>query len=175
MSRTGLLKDAHFWGALAIILLTVFLSIAAYAHWIQVSFRVGTYLFAHWLSWTGTLYIAFVTPVNFIMRRRHTRRINALRNIHIYGNLLAFMLISIHFFQQLGRPSQFYPELGTGLTLYLIALVLVGTGFAQRFQLFPRLGKYGGERTRALVCSAKMGIGQDGDSCPVEQLAPEVL
>jgi|GEM_PF-464186 len=150
MLSSNRLRDMNLWGALGIVLLTVYLSVATYLHWIQVTFRVGPYFFAHWLAWIGTLYIAFVTPVNYIMRRRNIKRVKVLRNIHMYGNLFAFILISIHFFQQVGRPPQFYPELGTGLTLYLVVLVLVATGFVQRFQISPRLGKYGGETASAL-------------------------
>lgn len=55
--------------------------------------------------------------------------------IHIFGNLFSFMFISMHFFQQITRPPQFYPDLGTGVALYLVMLILVSTGFLHRFQL----------------------------------------
>ena len=35
------------------------------------------------------------------------------------------MLISIHYAQQVGRPAAFYPDLGTGLALYIVMVTLV--------------------------------------------------
>jgi hypothetical protein len=51
------------------------------------------------------------------------------------------MLISIHFASQISRPAQFYPDLGTGLTLYTFLVILVTTGFLQRFALITRYRK----------------------------------
>ena len=57
----------------------------------------------------------------------------------MFGNLLAFMLISLHFASQISRPASSYPELGTGIVLYIAMVLLVGTGFLQRFQLIPSI------------------------------------
>jgi hypothetical protein len=51
------------------------------------------------------------------------------------------MLISIHYAGQIGRPSQFYPEFGEGIALYITMLLLVTTGFIHRFQIIPRKAK----------------------------------
>jgi hypothetical protein len=53
--------------------------------------------------------------------------------------MLAFLLISIHFTGQINRPAEFYPDLGTGLILYIVILLLVATGFTHRFRLIPRI------------------------------------
>lgn len=45
------------------------------------------------------------------------------------------MFISMHFFQQISRPPQFYPDLGTGVALFVVILILVTSGFLHRFQL----------------------------------------
>jgi hypothetical protein len=63
----------------------------------------------------------------------------ALLRIHVYGNLLAFLLISIHFASQIARPAEFFPDLGTGLALYVVMLLLTTTGFLQRFRIMPGL------------------------------------
>jgi DMSO/TMAO reductase YedYZ heme-binding membrane subunit len=55
--------------------------------------------------------------------------------------MLSFLLISIHFWGQLGRPAQFYPDLGTGIVLYIVMVLLVWTGFSERFQILPKLGR----------------------------------
>jgi hypothetical protein len=49
-------------------------------------------------------------------------------SIHMVGNALAFLLVSIHFTQQVTRSPSNYPELGTGILLYATTLLLVATG-----------------------------------------------
>lgn len=51
----------------------------------------------------------------------------------MYGNLIAIALITVHFSQQLSRPAEFYPDLGTGIALYVTLVVLVVTGILMRF------------------------------------------
>jgi len=65
-----------------------------------------------------------------------------LLGIHIFGDLLAFLLISIHFASQITRPAQFYPDLGTGIALYFFMITIVPTGFLQRFNFMNRFRKY---------------------------------
>ena len=50
------------------------------------------------------------------------------------GNLLAFMLVSLHFFQMTPR--------GTGEALFIASSVLIVTGFISRFQILKTIGKY---------------------------------
>jgi hypothetical protein len=38
---------------------------------------------------------------------------------HVFGNLLFFALISMHFAAQVGRPAANFPELGTGLAMFM--------------------------------------------------------
>ena len=134
-----LYRDLHFWLAFMIILVTVYLMVATYLDWFQLNFFVGSFRFPHWLVWIGTLYIAFFTPAYYVLKRRYPKRLKALVKIHVFGNLFAFLLISVHFAQQIGRPPQFFPDLGTGLALYLVMLVLTATGFFHRFQMVRSL------------------------------------
>ncbi len=136
------LKDAGFWLALITILVTVCLSVGTYLRWLPLSFRIGELFFAHWLGIIGFLFIGIYTPTYYALKRRYSKRIKNLVGIHVFGNLLSFMLISIHTAQQLGRPPQFYPDLGTGLAVYIITLILVATGFVHRYGLLASLGKY---------------------------------
>jgi hypothetical protein len=128
------------------ILLTVCLMIATYLRWFQLNFFIGRFRFTHWLVWIGTLYIVFVTPAYYVLKRRYTGRVSALVKVHMFGNLFSFMLISIHFAQQIGRPAQFYPDLGTGLALYIVMFILVITGFFHRFRIVksirPHLNRF---------------------------------
>lgn len=60
----------------------------------------------------------------------------------MFGNLTSFMYISIHFAQQMGRPPDFFPDLGTGLALYIVVSILIATGILHRFELAKSLGRY---------------------------------
>ena len=142
MERPKILKDLNFLIALTIILVTTILSIATFYRWFQLRFQVGPFSFTHWLGWIGALFIAFYTPIYYVLKRRNPKRIKTLIKIHVFGNLLAVMLISIHYAQQMGRPAQFYPELGTGLTLYIVMFILVATSFLHRFGMLEKLGRY---------------------------------
>lgn len=133
------MKNKRFWIALSIILLTIFLTIADYLRWIHFSYFVGPFRAGHWFVWIGTLYIAFVVPIIALMKKYYPSKYGTLFTIHVFGNLLAFLLVSIHFAQQLSRPAAFYPQLGTGLALYAIMALLVATGFTHRFQLIPQI------------------------------------
>jgi len=136
---TKILKSLEFWAALSIIIATVCLMVANNFGWIHFGFFVGPFRANHWFVWMGTLYIAFTVPIISILKRRYLNKFLALFRVHVFGNLLAFLLISLHFAGQINRPAEFYPDLGTGLALYIIMLLLVATGFTHRFQLIPRI------------------------------------
>jgi hypothetical protein len=134
-----ILKNLEFWAALSIIIATVCLMAADNLGWINFGFFVGPFRANHWFVWIGTLYIAFTVPIISMLKKRYLSKFLALFRVHVFGNLLAFLLISLHFAGQINRPAEFYPDLGTGLALYIIMLLLVATGFTHRFQLIPRI------------------------------------
>ncbi|MFB0514596.1 MAG: hypothetical protein ACETVQ_03365 [Candidatus Bathyarchaeia archaeon] len=136
------LRDLYFWSALLILLATVYFFLASYYRWLNFRFTIGGEPFHHWLGWIGTLFIAFFTPAYYILKRRNPKRVRMLIGIHVLGNLLAFLSISVHFAHQLGRPPQFFPKLGTGVTLVAAVILLVSTGFFQRFLIGRRLRRY---------------------------------
>jgi hypothetical protein len=142
MERPKVIKDLNLWAAIAIILITAYLSIATFLRWFNLRFQVGPFSFTHWLGWIGALFIAVYTPIYYVLKRRKPRLVKSLVKLHVFGNLLAAMLISIHYAQQMGRPAQFYPELGTGLALYIVIFILVATGFLHRFRILDKLGRY---------------------------------
>ena len=131
-------RSGQFYIALLLVLVIIVLSIGNYLRWWDLHFYVGPFYFHHWLSWIGTGYIAIFTPIYSIMKRSSPSRFGTLLKIHVFGNLVAFLFISIHFTQQMSRPAQFAPTLGTGLTLYIIVAIMVVTGLMQRFQLVGR-------------------------------------
>jgi hypothetical protein len=146
-------KDLNFWSALMIILVAIFLLVAVYFDWLGVSFFVGPLRFGHWLGVLGTIFIAIFTPAYYILKRRYPKRLKTMLNLHIFGNLFSFILISIHFAQQMSRPPQFYPDLGTGVISYIAVLILVSTGFLHRFKLLEGRRIYPPHRNRFLHLS----------------------
>ena len=82
----------------------------------------------HWIGWIGTLYIAFATPIYPIIKRKYFHLLEKTLSIHVTGNLLAVLLVSIHFAHQVTRPLSSYPDLGTGIVLYVAMIMLSATG-----------------------------------------------
>ena len=119
--------------AIVIVLIAASFSAGVYMHWIRMSVIMGQFRFSHWLTIIGTTYIAVATPVFVVLKRFYPQRISGLFRFHIFGNLLFFALISIHFANQMGRPAANFPELGTGLALYIALTLQVASGFTQRF------------------------------------------
>jgi hypothetical protein len=132
-------KSIEFWGALSIIIAAVCLIFLDNIDWIHFGYFIGPFRANHWFVWIGTLYIAFVVPVIAILKKRLPSRYMTLFRVHVFGNLLAFVLVSLHFAGQIDRPPTAYPQLGTGLALYIIMILLVATGFTHRFQLIPQI------------------------------------
>jgi hypothetical protein len=129
------LRNPYFWAAGVILLVTVYLSFGTYVGWFQLGFFVGPYRLNHWTSWIGFLFVALYASLYHLLKQRYPKRAKALLGIHVIGNLTSFMVISIHFASQLGRPAQFYPDLGTGIILYAMVTIMVATGIPQRFQI----------------------------------------
>lgn len=127
------LKKLEFFFAVLLIVLAVFFFVVAFLDWIDFGVVISAYRFNHWLVWVGTLYIAFAVPVYSMLKRRYSEGLRKWLGFHVFGNLSAFILISIHFSSQISRPAAFYPDLGTGLALFVSMVLLVATGFSQRF------------------------------------------
>jgi len=113
------------------------LSIGSHLQWWNLYFYAGPYLVHHWLGWIGALYIAVITPIYHLLKRRYPKYMKTLLTIHMFGNIAAFSLISTHFTQVI-TMSVF---LGTGLALYVIVAIMVVTGLMQRLQLLPSFRK----------------------------------
>ena len=111
---------------------------------VQFRFLVGAFRASHWLGIIGSTYIAIATPAFSLLKRRFGARYEAVVNFHVVGNLTAVLLLTIHFTSQVTRSVTNYPELGTGLALYIVMLFLVASGFPYRFHFLPRfnIGTY---------------------------------
>ena len=94
------------------------------------------------LQFLYPLIIQFLgSSLTFVTLQKYPHKIRLFLTIHVLGNLLANLFITIHFASQISRPAQFFPNLGTGLTLYTFLIILVITGFLQRFALINKYRK----------------------------------
>jgi len=132
-------RNWELWFAALAIVLTVFLMFAYYNRWFSFAARIGPFRIIHYIAFAGTLYIAFGVILFTFLKRRKPKRYKLLLRVHGFGNLIAFILISMHFAGQVGRPANFYPTFGTGLALYIGMVSLVVTGLFLRFSLIRRL------------------------------------
>ncbi len=131
------MKISHhvdFVSALLIVIMASIISFYVYNRTIVTNFLVGPFRFSHWLSIVGTIYIAIATPLFTVLKRRfHVNWIRLVR-FHMFGNLVFFALIALHFFAQVGRPASNFPEIGTGLAMFIAMSLQVVSGFTQRFR-----------------------------------------
>ena len=126
-------KNLELLISIMVVLLTAVLMFAYYSRWFSFAATVGPFRIIHYLAFIGTFYIAFGVILFSVLKRRNPQKYTTLLRFHAIGNLVAFLLVSLHFAGQLGRPV--FPELGTGLALYIGMMLLVGSGIALRFRL----------------------------------------
>jgi len=124
----------RFWIALALVIITGILMYTVYIRLYPLHFEVAGELLHHWFSWAGALFVAVYIPIYHVLKRRYPKHYRGLLDVHIFGNLIAVALVSIHFTQQITRPPVAYPDLGTGIVLYPTMLLLVLAGFILAFR-----------------------------------------
>ena len=113
---------------------------------LQVNVLGTNYSSVHWIGWVGTLYITFATIAYPIVKRKYPQFTQKAMNTHVIGNLLAVFLVSIHFAHQVTRLAGNYPDLGTGIVLYAVMILLVSSGMV----LISGIGKGFGRQIRFL-------------------------
>jgi hypothetical protein len=133
--RMGVRRNADFWLIISLLILSIIIAWANYSSYLELHVRVGPFFIHHWFSLAGSFYIALLTPIYYITKRRNPKSTRKLLRLHTYGNVISFGLISIHFSQQISRPAAFYPALQTGLALYPIVTLLLVSGFLMRFRV----------------------------------------
>ena len=121
--------------ALGLIALSIFVVVGTYMRLWDLHFSIGPFFSHHWLAIIGGTYLLIFMVIYAYMKRYTAVNRGTLLKVHVFGNLLAVMFVSVHFAQQMGRPAEFAPDLGTGLATYLLFVVIVVTGFMMRFGL----------------------------------------
>jgi len=128
-------RTPAFYLALLIVTATVVLAAGIGQGWWVFNQKIGPLTLHHWLAIAGAAFFAVYTPIYAALKQRYPERFSRLVNVHAFGNLLAFLLVTAHFV----RFVKLLPVLGnTGLTLYIVTAILVLTGITQRFRLAGR-------------------------------------
>ena len=128
-------KNPEFWSVIFLIVAAATIVVEFYPH-SRSPILFDSQAVYHWIGWTGALYIAVATPIYHIIKRRNVKSYQSIMRFHILGNLIAFLLVSIHFTHQIGSP----PILGTythlGLTMYAALFFQIVTGVLIRYQFY---------------------------------------
>jgi hypothetical protein len=128
-------KKLEFWLSMILLLITIIFSGFAYVFWYELLFFVGPFLLIHWLGLIGSIFVGSFIPIYYVLKRKRLQNRKNLLRIHVFGNLLAFLLISIHFAQNIGRLANFYPKMGDGIVLFLVLSTFVITRFVHRYSV----------------------------------------
>ena len=142
IKKKSLLKDAYFLSATGIVLATLLLSLAVSYRRLTLNLTLGPFPLHHWMSLTGASFVAAYIPVYHNLKSRYPAKMRILLKIHIFGNLLSFMLISLHFTHQTLVPVNVPPSPATGWPMYLAMLMLITTGIFRRFLIAGRYQTY---------------------------------
>jgi hypothetical protein len=121
---------------------TVVASVVFFVSWFNLIYFVGPFLFSHWFSLVGFLFISTLLPIYYVLKRKRPKHSKTLLRIHVFGNLLSFLLICSHVAQHLGRLASIFPYLDTGIISFLITATVVATGFFERFRFTGKQTKY---------------------------------
>ncbi|MBD3188414.1 hypothetical protein GF325_16400 [Candidatus Bathyarchaeota archaeon] len=127
-----------------LIIITIITLLVAFDY-IDTGSFLGPLRVSHWFGIIGAAYMVFYTPFFYIFKRKSPNYYKLLMHFHVFGFTTAYLCISIHFAGQIGRPLQFYPDLGGGLALYIITSLLVATGYLHRYhpiKIMKGKGKY---------------------------------
>jgi hypothetical protein len=132
------LRNVYFWVAILLFAITDILFIGIIFDYFNFGAVIGQYRLNHWIGWIGIIFIAIHIPIFVWVRRKYSGKIRVFLGIHVIGMLLSYLLITIHFASQISRPAEFYPDLGTGVAQYIFMIILIITGFLQRFNLLSK-------------------------------------
>ena len=138
MEKKSIFKNPEYWLVKVIFAIMVVLGVLVYSRLIIFHAPVGAFFLHHWMSWAGAIFISVFTPVYYFLKRRYPKKYQLLVRTHIFGNLVSFGLITLHFAHHLGRPAEAGPESLTGRVMYIALSFLILTGFLLRFQLLKK-------------------------------------
>jgi hypothetical protein len=127
---------------LLVLFAAVVVSVVAYVYWVDLLFFVGSLFFVHWLGLAAILFIITFVPIYYFVKRKRPKKIKTLLRVHVFGNLLSFLFVSVHFAQNTGRLSGFPLRLEEGFVLFGVLSLIVATGVFERFGPKGKLVKF---------------------------------
>lgn len=120
---------------IGLLVIIIFVAIGTYLRLWNLNMKIGPFFVHHWFSLIGGAYLLTFIAIQAYLKRHNAVDRGTLLKVHVFGNLLAVMLVSVHFAIQMSRPAEFAPDLGTGLATYLLFVVIIAAGFMMRFGL----------------------------------------
>jgi len=120
---------------IGLLVIIIFVAIGTFVRLWNLHVKIGPFFVHHWFALIGGAYLLTFMAIYAYMKRHTTVNRGTLLKVHVFGNLLALMLVSVHFAMQMSRPAEFAPALGTGLATVLLFVVIVVAGFMMKFGL----------------------------------------
>jgi hypothetical protein len=132
---------SRFFIVSTIAILTILITITIYVFGIRIpspliSILGSTHSLIHWIGWIGTFYLLFFMALSVVSKRKAIKLYPKIFRAHVIGNLLAAEYVTVHFMQQITRPAENYPILGTGVILYISVIGLALSGYGSAFRFF---------------------------------------
>ncbi len=119
--------------ATGLLVLTLVMSVGTYLGWWSLFIFIGPYALGHWLAIVAAAYLVIAVPLYAYLKRTTSVSRAGLVKFHVFGNLLAFLPIAVHFGLHMGRLADGPLRLGDGLAGFILILFVVGAGFMLRF------------------------------------------
>ena len=134
MSTRTSFNDSEFWLVTLIFLLTLHIATAESLGRLNFNYNILSTQLTHLLSIIGSSFIALYTPLYYFLKRKHRRLTKNLLKLHVFGNSISCMFVSIHVVARLIRLP-----LGLGVLSYLFLLLLVLSGYIFRYGVLKPL------------------------------------
>jgi hypothetical protein len=120
---------------IGLLVIIIFVAIGTFVRLWNLHVKIGPFFVHHWFSLIGGAYLLTFIAIYAYLKRHTAVNRGTLLKVHVFGNLLAVMLVSVHFAMQMSRPAESAPALGTGLATFLLFVVIIAAGFMMRFGL----------------------------------------
>ena len=114
----GLTKDRIFQVATSTLVAALVLPVLTYLYGVPFDIPIGPFSLSHVFSYSGFFFIAFYTPAYYAAKRRYPLKVRNLVNAHMFGSLVSFLLISLHFGDEFHHILE-NGELALGGVLYV--------------------------------------------------------
>jgi len=144
--RGGTSMRSRFFIVSTVAVLLIFVIIIIYAIGVRIpspliSILGSTHSLIHWIGWIGMGYLLVFMALSVVSKRKAIKLYPKLFRVHVIGNLLATLFVTVHFMQQITRPAENYPDLGTGVILFISVMGLALSGYGTAFRFFRTEGK----------------------------------